>query len=66
MKPFKVGDKVEILVRIRLLQDSETSPFKRQFGTITNINGAYILVRPKWRRWETECYPNELKLIDID
>ena len=36
---------------------------RSQYGTITHIDGSLILVRPKYRRWETECYPEELKYI---
>lgn len=68
---MKIGDKVEILNCIAQLQpkiylDKNIGLIKktrRQFGTITNINGGYISVRPKNRKWETECYECELKVI---
>lgn len=61
---FKVGDKVEIIGNIPFQFKDSPRPL---LGTITNINGLYILVRPKYRRYECEFYPNELKkLIHID
>lgn len=55
---FKVGDRVYILRRdIFSLKHR-----KNRNGIITDIDGAYILVRPMWCTWETELYPNEIKL----
>lgn len=53
---FEVGNKVGII---------SNKPFplkhrKKIRGIITNRDGDYILVRPLWCKWETECYPCEL------
>ena len=66
------GDKVLILSPIADLQPKSYDCFKhtrllrRQYGTIISIDGAYIYVRPKNRRWEVECYECELKIITKD
>ncbi len=58
--PFPgVGDKVEIKAVVHHLKHRKL-PVK---GTVTNINGSYILVRPNWCKWEVELYPNELKVV---
>ena len=57
---FKKGSIVEITSNI----PSRLSDSKRPLlGTITNIDGEYILVRPKYQRWVCEFYRCELKLI---
>ncbi len=56
---MKVGDIVEIVGNIPFHLKKEDKPL---FGKITNIDGAYILVRPKNHNHECEFYPNELKL----
>ena len=71
-KVLKVGDHVEIIPCIALLQPLKydrkyEQPFVEksypQYGTITHINYVNIWVKPKYRRWETMCYPEELKVI---
>jgi hypothetical protein len=32
-------------------------------GVITQVDGAYICVRPMWCKWVVELYPCELKRI---
>jgi len=60
MNNFKKGDKVEIVGNIPFqFKDKPRS----LLGTVTNVNGSYILVRPKYRRYECEFYPCELKAI---
>lgn len=55
-KPYKVGERVEIL-----RQDIFERPKgKRWFGRITRINGGYIYVRPMRCNWETELYDVEI------
>lgn len=56
---MEVGDRVEIVRRdiFHLKQR------KIRTGVIKNIDGAYILVRPSWCWWETELYPNEIKVL---
>lgn len=58
---MKVGDKVEIIGNIPFHLLKAPRPL---LGTITNIDGAYILVKPRYKRWEAEFYPGELKLIN--
>jgi hypothetical protein len=67
---MKVGDKVEILPIVASLQPDECKnnglvvrKKYNQYGTIISINGEYIIVKPKYRKWEIECYENELKII---
>ena len=55
-RPFKVGERVEILRR-----DIAGGPKgKRWYGRIKYINGGYIYVRPMHCKWETELYDVEL------
>jgi len=58
---FKVGDKVEILGYRRLAWGNRKP---QRYGFITNINGAYHYVRPRW--WKKsevfEFYPGEIRL----
>jgi len=57
---FKVGDKVEIIGNIPFQLKDKPKPL---LGTITNIDGAYILVRPKFQRYECEFYSGELDYV---
>lgn len=72
---MKRCDPVEILTCIAELQprieDPKLgSPFIKktysQYGRITRINGGYFYVKPKGRRWVTECYKSELVLMVED
>ena len=54
----KKGDSVEIIGNIPFPLLEKTKPL---LGKITTIDGAYILVRPKYQRWEAEFYPGEIK-----
>ena len=57
---MKVGDIVEIVGNIPFHLLNKPRPL---LGKVTNIYGAYILVRPQCnQRSECEFYPNELKL----
>lgn len=60
-KRFKKGDKVEILSN--LPPEYTMTRTKPYLGTVTNVDGSYITVKPKYQRWEGEWYPNELKLM---
>jgi len=55
---FKKGNKVEIVGNIPFQLKDKERPL---LGRVTNVNGSYILVRPKHQRYECEFYPNELK-----
>jgi hypothetical protein len=56
---MKVGDKVEILSN----KPQGFRHIKPWYGTVTNMNGFYVLVRPRYQRWEGEWYKNELRVI---
>lgn len=67
---MKVKDKVEIIPVIAILQSDLVKKYGLtqeekyvQYGTVVSINGEYITVKPKYRKWEIECYENELKII---
>jgi hypothetical protein len=57
---MKIGDKVEIIGNIPYQLKNKPKPL---LGRITNIDGLYILVKPKYQRYECEFYPNELRLL---
>ena len=57
---LKVGDKVEIIANIPFHLKDNPKPL---LGTITNIDGAYILVKPKYQRYECEFYSVELHYV---
>lgn len=59
-KGFEKGDKVEIVGNIPIQFRNKPRPL---LGTVTNVDGAYILVKPKYHRYECEFYPGELKTI---
>lgn len=59
-RAIKVGDKVEIIGNIPFPLKDKPRPL---LGRVTRVDGAYILVKPKYKRWEAEFYPVELKLI---
>jgi hypothetical protein len=56
---MKKGDKVEILSN----KPKEFAHINPWYGTIVDVDGHYVLVRPKYQRWEGEWYKNELRLI---
>ena len=57
---MKKGDKVEIIGNIPFQLKDKPRPL---LGTVTNVDGSYILVKPKYQRYVCEFYPNELKKI---
>ena len=63
MKIFKKGDIVEIIGNIPCdLKNKKTT----LIGTVTSIDGYYIMVRPKYKKWIAEFYPGELDhYVDI-
>ena len=58
---FKVGDKVEILGYRKTVGWGGLKP--ERYGHIVNIDGAYILVHPRWKPKDflVEKYPNEIR-----
>ena len=57
---LRVGDTVEIVGNIPFQLRNKPKPL---LGKIVNIDGAYILVRPKYRRYECEFYSGELRYV---
>ena len=57
---FKKGDKVEIIGNIPFHLKKEPKPL---IGRVTNVDGFYILVKPRYKRWEAEFYPGEIRHI---
>ena len=54
---YKTGDQIKILrTDIKDLEHRQ----KPVNGVVTAVDGAYILVKPSWCRWEIELYPNEI------
>lgn len=58
----KVGDKVAI-VRQDIFALNDVQGDKR-VGTIKSIDGAYIMVKPRYRRWEIELYGCEIQKME--
>lgn len=62
-RALRVGDKVEIIGHRTTVSWGDRKPQK--YGFVVSIDGAYILVRPRW--WKKneliEKYPNELRLV---
>jgi hypothetical protein len=61
-RSFRVGDRVRIKNHRTMIAWGKRTP--QPIGFITNINGAYILVRPRWQKHEIEFYPNEIQFAD--
>lgn len=57
---YKVGDVVEIVGNIPFHLKDKPKPL---LGRITNIDGEYILVKPKYQRYVGEFYRCELKYV---
>jgi len=57
---IKVGTIVEIIANIPFQLKDKPRPL---LGRITAIDGYYVLVKPKYQRYECEFYPNELKVF---
>jgi len=60
-KGFKKGDRVEIIGNIPFQLKDKQKPL---LGTVTNVDGFYVLVRPKYARYEAEFYPGEIKHLE--
>lgn len=64
---MKKGDPVSIIPFVKLLQPSGSNHKTcGQYGRVVSIDGAYILVKPKYKRWEIELYPEELDIMMND
>lgn len=58
---MRKGDKVEITANIPFPLRNRPRPI---LGTCINVNGAYVLVRPKYQRFLVDLLDNEVKLIN--
>lgn len=58
---IEIGTKVEIIGNIPFCLKNAKKPL---IGTVTNVNGFYILVKPRYKRFVAEFYRNELKVIN--
>jgi hypothetical protein len=61
-RSFRVGDRVRIKNYRTMIAWGKRTP--QPIAFITNINGAYILVRPRWQKHEIEFYQNEIEFAD--
>jgi len=59
-RPLKVGDPVSIVGNIPFQLKDKPKPL---LGKVTNIDGAYIMVKPKYQRYECEFYSGELVYV---
>jgi len=57
---METGDRVEIL-RKDIFYLKHRIKKGKVYGIITDIDGAYITVKPAWCKWEVELYPNEIR-----
>ena len=57
---MKKRNKVEIISNIPFPLKDKPKPL---LGTVTNVNGAYIYVRPKYQRFICEFLDCEVKLV---
>ena len=55
---LKIGDKVKILRK----DIFHLKYVKNPVGTVTEIDGSYIMVRPRYKRWVIELYQNEVEV----
>ena len=55
---FKKRDIVEIVGNIPFGLSKDKKPL---IGTVISVDGSYILVRPKYKRWFAEFYPGEVE-----
>ena len=55
---FEKGDWVEILGNIPFPLKDKPRPI---IGEVTNVNGEYVLVKPKYQTWDAEFYHSELQ-----
>ena len=60
-RTFKKGDKIEILSNLPVELKNKPKPI---LGRVVSVDGYYIYVKPKYQRFEMECYSGELKLIE--
>ena len=58
MKPFKKGERVEIVGNTPFPLNKLPGP---HFGRVEKVDGAYITVRPHYRRWLAEFLPRRIE-----
>ncbi len=57
---MKAGDKVEITGNIPFPLKGKSRPI---LGTVIDVDGAYVFVKPRYRKWVVELLENEVRLI---
>jgi len=60
-KKLKKGIKVEIIGNIPFQLKDKPRPL---LGRVTRTNGLYIMVKPRYQRYECEFYPSELNILE--
>jgi hypothetical protein len=59
---YKVGEKIEIIGNtIGFIKDGKIAPF---YGTIREIDGKDIYIKPRYQRWIGHWYMWEIKKIE--
>lgn len=56
---MKIGDRVEMLSN---LSKEELKMKKPRIGFVEAVNGDYILVRPRYKKYQIDFLRNEVKL----
>lgn len=56
---MKPGDRVEMLSN---LSKEELKMKKPRIGFVDAVDGSYILVRPRWKKYQIDFLRNEVKL----
>ena len=55
---FRKGDKVEIISNITFDLANGSKPI---LGTVINVDGFYVIVKPRYKRYSCEFYANEIR-----
>ena len=56
---YKIGEKIEIMGNtISFIKDGKIAPF---YGTIREIDGKDIYIKPRYQRWTGHWYMCEIK-----
>jgi hypothetical protein len=59
---YKIGEKIEIIGNtIGFIKDGKIAPF---YGTIREIDGKDIYIKPRYQRWTGHWYMWEIKKIE--
>lgn len=59
---YKIGEKIEIISNtINFIKDGKIAPY---YGTIREIDGKDIYIKPRYQRWTGHWYMWEIKKIE--